>query len=176
MKPCITLFADASSSPERESAGWGAWWKGDERPSMTAGGPVDSWHKSMCVLELAALALAMETAEARRYFRASDALVLLQSDNLSALCALRQAHPAIQENRHAEGARTFPRSKKPCERICECTGRILAVADRQGVALSVRHVRGHKDGGGRNWVNRMCDSLAKEGRRAAERANAGGVA
>ena len=44
---------------------------------------------------------------------------------------------------------------------------ILDLATKYHIRVVSKHIRGHQDGGGRNWVNRRCDYLAGLGMRAA---------
>lgn len=46
---------------------------------------------------------------------------------------------------------------------------------RWGAELILRHVRGHKGGSGRNWVNNECDRIAKRYMRQALKAKRGGA-
>lgn len=170
MKPDVTLFADASISSESRKSGWGYWIKGDARRSLSAGGPLrGDFHPNTSVSELEALANGLSHASAANYFRHTDQLIMLQSDNSEALGCILAARPGITENKHDDGARILSRRKPMIARQKSAVGQILQVVDQHNLTITIRHVRGHKHGGGRNWVNRLCDRLAKNGRIKAER-------
>lgn len=173
MKPDLTLFADASINPATKKSGWGFWIKGDGRDSMHAGGPLrGEFDANTSVAELEAIANGISCAAAADYFRPSDAVILIQTDNSEALGCLLSARPSIIENRHEDSAPVPRRRRQMSTRQRAAVAHILEVADTYSLTITIRHIRGHKEGGGRNWVNRLCDRLAKSGRRQAERAEA----
>ena len=162
MKPDVTMFSDASVFADRRKSGWGFWIKGDDRDSMSAGGPIEVFHPNSDRAELDAIANGLACADAAGYFRPSDRLIMIQSDNAGALMVLQAATQAI--NRPHEESAELHRRKKPLDAHQQAAAdRITAIIRRHGLTVLVRHVRGHKDGGGRNWVNRLCDRLAKQG-------------
>lgn len=169
MKPDITMFADASLNPNTKTSGWGFWIKGDGRESLSAGGPLRNFHSNSCVAELEAIANGLDCASASGYFRPSDVTIMIQSDSLEALGCLLQARPSIVNSKHEAGASVTVRRRRMNDRHEAAVRHILKIIDRHGLSAAIRHVRGHKGGGGRNWVNRLCDSLANKGRKAAER-------
>lgn len=165
-KPHVTLFADASVQPAIMAAGYGFWIKGDNRESSWAGGPLKSFTKDTCVAELEALAIAIYRASEAGYFRDTDEWILLQCDNIEALEALRVARPRIIDSRHRKGLRVEYYRHRKLRPLCkERVDFILQILDKHKLNAMVRHVKGHKDSSveGRNWVNNLCDRLAKQG-------------
>lgn len=165
----ITLIADASVSTHSQKSGWGYWAKGDDRPAISFGGPLGAFCQSTTVAELEALANGLAHLNASRYLRSTDSQVLLQCDNIGALACIRKERPSVGVNKHKDSARMEVRRKPLSEREKAAVKVILNLADEHGLTLSVRHVRGHQQGNGRNWVNRLCDKLANKGRKEAER-------
>lgn len=163
IKPDLTMFSDASVLPVVSLSGWGFWIKGDGRDSMYAGGPLQTFDPSSTVAELEAMANGLACAKAAGYFRATDATIMLQCDSADALAILRYLRPALTESRHKDSHPLPNRRKKPMERQIVAARHVLAVLDECGLVPVLRHVRGHKQGDGRNWVNRLCDGLAKKG-------------
>ena len=162
MKPDVTMFSDASVFADRRKSGWGFWIKGDFRDSMSAGGPIEVFHPNSDVAELDAIANGIACAEAAGYFRPTDRVIMIQSDNASALAVIK-ARMNAAENAHAESA-AIPARKKPLSAHQHAAvTRIREILIRHGMSVQVRHVRGHTEGGGRNWVNSLCDRLAKRG-------------
>lgn len=166
MKADITMFADASVQPKIRSAGWGFWIKGDGRSALSAGGHIPQFTSDTSVAELEAILSGLSFAQEQDYFLPADSSILIQSDCSPALAALRALRPEIAVSAHAESAPIHPRRKKLKSREQSVVDRIFAVTDGVGLTIAVRHVRGHKTGDGRNWVNRHCDKLAKMGARA----------
>lgn len=162
----LTLFADASFCAKTGAAGWGAWAKADGwLEGRTFGGQFKKLQGSNNVAELGACANALhvilnhETASGVRQ-------VLLQSDNQRALTLMVNAGLA-------EASGWGPAKKKigagsgmtpgPDELVA--LGVVKDVLSGK-TKLHVRYVPGHRPGGGRAWVNRACDMLAKQHMRA----------
>lgn len=159
-RPTLTVFADASAHPKAKVAGWGAWAKGDDRKSITVGGPVRH-SKHMHVIELWALALCLQELE-KDYLRDTDRTVILQSDNLQTLRvilkSMRNAYPAKAkkgDSRVSPARRTNPEEKEPMDIIRRIFGH------RNVVYL--RHIKSHQNGvHTRSGVNEACDRRAKQ--------------
>ncbi|GHB33751.1 hypothetical protein GCM10007094_23250 [Pseudovibrio japonicus] len=165
MKPDVTVFTDASLSHHNKSCGYGFWAKGDGRPAVHGGGPFQAFHGCIEVNELKALANAMSALSADQYFSASDKVILLQSDSVPALACLLQFDSSIQINSHKASAEIKPQ-RKPMKKIHRrISALIVETAAQHNLELTLRHVRGHQKGDGRNYVNRLCDKLAKAGRK-----------
>ena len=169
VKPDITMFADASVHLQNKSCGWGFWIKGDNRQSISACGPILNFHPVSDVSELKAISFGLLHAESVQYFRDRDQTIMIQTDSTEALKCLLFVRPDTPVNQHHDSAPVARRRKNLCKTRSEIIRQIFAILDRQALKPVLRHVRGHKSGGGRNWVNRHCDKLAKEGRREAER-------
>lgn len=165
-KPNVTLFADASVQPLIQSSGWGFWVKGDDRNSSWAGGPLQTHSNDTCLAELEALAIGLYRTSEAGYFRLTDEWILLQCDNIEALEALRLTRPAILDNKYPKGMSVeyFGHRKLNAARK-ERVGFILQILDRHKLSAMVRHVKGHRNSkdNGRNYVNNLCDRLAKQG-------------
>lgn len=168
----VTMFADASVSSKTKCSGWGFWIIGDGRDSMYAGGPLKGFSKNTSVAELEAIANGISCASAAQYFRVGDRSILIQCDNIEALGCLIAARSSIEHDAHEESAAVNKRKRRMCDRQKAAVDHILKIADQHRLSITVRHIRGHTDGSGRNWVNQLCDSLAKKGRRKAEKAPA----
>jgi ribonuclease HI len=166
MSPDLTLFADASVDPKTKKSGWGFWMKGDDRSAIYAGGPLKIFTPNTSIAELEAIANGLWFADAQGYFAASDGLIMIQSDNTEALGCIRKIRPSSVERKHSDGAHIPHRKKDLLPRQGFAVESILTIADRHKLTISLRHVKGHRVGGGRNWVNRLCDRLANEGRKA----------
>lgn len=162
----LTLFADASFCAQTGAAGWGAWAKADGWPEgKTFGGQFRKRQTSNNTAELSACANALhvvlnheDTSGVRQ--------ILLQSDNQRALALLIGAGLA-------EASGWCPAKKKIGAGSGMTPGpdEVVALGIVKDVLpdktkLHVRYVPGHRPGGGRAWVNRACDMLAKQHMRA----------
>lgn len=165
----ITVFADASFCPKTRASGWGAWAKrNDWQFGRFAGGPFRRDISDASQAELCGLASALY------HFDRSGALVdvtkvMLQCDSTHALgYILANVVGSYAEKPKGEGGvavrprihrgKTGERSPlKPIEK--EALAAIRKIA--KGRTLSVRHVKGHREGDGRNWVNEQCDAEAR---------------
>ena len=169
----LTVFADASHCPETFAAGWGAWAKGDGWPTgVTFGGEIKARVINSAEAEMAAMANALVRLHNRGVLAHLD-LVMLQSDCLRALQLLLQSVPRAESSDHRDGAqvRQVPLSPTPMEQRG-----IDVILDVLGGCRSIllRHVKGHKAGEGRQWVNRTCDDIARQHMRA-QRVKKGGT-
>lgn len=160
VRPNVTIFADASCFHLTGKAGWGAWAKGDDRKSASWGGPLE-FHEDVAVLELRALANMIEVLIENRYLVEADRAVMLQSDSTTALGLIKRHIPSSVESRHREGVAITNRKKPNPPGSDVELARIAKMLSGRMVIL--RHVRGHTQGEGRQWVNRLCDRLAKDG-------------
>lgn len=164
MVPDLTIFSDASVDPRAKKSGWGFWMRGDNRMAIYAGGPLKIFTPDTSTAELEAIANGLWFADAQGYFLPSDSMIMIQSDSIQALACIQKSRPCCIERKHEDGAHIMPRKKPLMPRQRSAVMAILKIADRHNLAIALRHIRGHKGGGGRNWVNRLCDKLAKEGR------------
>jgi ribonuclease HI len=136
----LTLFTDASWQP-RTSTGSGAYWaKRSERESVKAGFVLRSPVVSSNEAEMKAIA---------------NSLFLLLRDGYLE----RQMHVLIQsDSSHCVGVLN--------RKIATCKEQtvvdfIVKLAKENEFSFTARHVKGHTSGGGRSWVNRECDRLAR---------------
>ncbi len=156
----MTIFVDASVCHRTGAAGWGAWARCD---GWTSGrifsGELKARYGNSTEAEAAAIANALHLLS-----KAGDlegvAVILVQSDSMQALDSLIRIAGAVASN-HADGVPLPIAGKRkrftPTERIAPVRIR-ETIGDRR---LLVRHVRGHREGGARQWVNRACDEAAK---------------
>lgn len=157
----VTVFADASHCPFTKAAGWGAWAKGEGwKSGITFGGPIRAQVKNSAEAEIAA----MTNAIVRLYNGGQldgATVIMLQSDCLRALQLLLMALPQARPSDHKDGAQVLPQKLNPSPLEDKALGIAREVLSECQSVL-VRHVKGHREGGGRNWVNRACDSIAKK--------------
>jgi ribonuclease HI len=164
VKPNVTIFADASVDARTGAAGWGAWIKADGIDSISHLGSLREAITDVSRAELYAIANALVVARACKVLSGH---VLVESDCAHALAMLLKAFPGAIDNPAAGGLRVGPRRRgipseaKPAIKI------IRAIVAENRITLAVRHVRGHRPGDGRNWVNRACDKIARRHMRAA---------
>lgn len=168
VKPDLTLIADASVAPLEERCGWAGWCKGDGRGSVSSNGPLP-WAASSTLAELRAIAAMLSYLDESGYIREADRAIMIQSDCQPALSQIYRHLPSARLQQHAESAAISTKKKR--RRIGPGNHRaikdIARVLERHNLTALIRHVRGHKAGDGRNWVNRECDRLAKLGRKQA---------
>lgn len=156
--PDVTIFADASLCPKTKAGGWGAWMKRNGGDSFEAGGQLRDLAPTSSHAEACALANAIHIGIRQGHLQKGDR-VLLQSDNLAALCAIAAIVPgALISDKGGAAVTVGKRSKLKNE---PCIQSIRRLAIDMDLTVVVRHVRGHQQGDGRNWVNRRCDELAK---------------
>lgn len=170
----VTMFTDASVHPQLGTAGWGAWIKGDGRTSKTFSGHLATnsdpreprFQGSSNKAELLAMSEALQAAYTAGYFTEDDNLLMMQTDCSAAIALILAALPRARFSAHADGLQqVYPRSM---EGICHHEKaalnmigyRLLTINTHQEMLLTLRHVKGHKNGSNRQWVNRECDRLA----------------
>ncbi|TXH35257.1 MAG: reverse transcriptase-like protein [Rhodospirillaceae bacterium] len=155
-KPDVTIFADASVDPKTKVAGWASWLKADGQRSVTVSGIVKEPVADVMHAELIAIANGLAVAKSRGLISRH---VMLQSDCSAALTAICMVIPRTIERPAPGGHQIDARAKitKRQRKGLKVIAELLA-----GLEVSVRHVKGHKKGDGRNWVNRQCDGLAKK--------------
>lgn len=177
----VTLFTDASVYPQLGTAGWGAWVKGDERESQMQGGFLHTnsdpreprFQGSSNMAELAAISEAMTWLDHSGYLTPQDTALLVQSDCLAALQAIKGFIPHTGWSPHRDGVQELgPRkvsSRYEEDALKSINFRMLTFNPRGRISLILRHVKGHRNGPNRQWVNTQCDRIAGEhARRAAE--------
>lgn len=163
-KPVATIFADASYFSRGKTGSWGCWIKPDGGPALVKGGPFIGLLTSSVEAEMRALANAL--ALARSSGAAPDgACVMIQSDCQAALSWVLGAVKASDHRPAAGGVNVIPvlRVQRALENSAGLR-HFVKIAERAQLKILVRHVRGHKSGGGRQYVNRLVDSVAKKNR------------
>lgn len=167
-EPMTTIFADGSWCPRTKAGGWGAWIKADERSAILKGGSLAGRLKNNVEAEARALANAVHLAVAHGAVPIGG-LVMLQSDCLAVLAGIMFHLPdAISSRADTHSARVI-RALRLTRAMQESEGMnaLVAVLTGRKLRVIVRHVKGHKTGSGRAWVNQQCDRLAYAGMKAA---------
>ncbi|MGK9084882.1 hypothetical protein KXR64_16975 [Brucella intermedia] len=161
MTRLITLFVDASHCPSTKVGGWGAWAKQAGWPNgKLFGGAFKGAIPNSAEAELCAIANAMQSLDCHGLL-GDGVKVLVQSDCLRALGLIASAVSSCEVNNHPDGC---PIQKSTATKPTTLEAKALAVINAlvpENQRLGLRHVRGHKAGKGRSWVNRQCDSIAK---------------
>jgi len=159
-----TIFADASFDQDTGIAGWGAWIKTAGRDGAIHGAAFKAPVLGSEHAEILALANALALARSMELLTGA---VMIQSDCTNALGCIRQVVPSAIDV-PAQGGLPAPRRRKPVPPAYKPgLDLIRELVAATGVQLVTRHVKGHRAGGGRNWVNRECDRVANLHRKAA---------
>lgn len=167
MAGLVTLITDASYDRcgDRHFAGWGAWAKGDE------GSSPHRWSGPAVGAESSASAELVATYEGFVRVRClwPKHAVLLQSDCMRALMLLRWRF-GFPSKRHRDGLEVnYKQDMRPTDLEAEILSRWAEAWHHQGLVM-LRHVKGHTGrsgdtNGGRYWVNREVDRLARDAMR-----------
>lgn len=155
----VTIFTDASFHDRTGAAGWGAWLKSGPGAGATIGGQMKGTITDSTHAELNAIANALVAARLMNVLRGS---VLVQCDSLNALGCIRKVWPGTLDNPAPGGLPVPARRKAPALNLRPAAEVIVTVVREAGIILTVRHVRGHRAGDGRAWVNRECDRIARK--------------
>lgn len=116
--------------------------------------------------ELMALSEALNAACAAGYFTEDDSHIMMQTDCSAAIALILTAIPRARFSPHQDGLQEiYPRSIQGINRhereAASAIGyRLLTINTYRETLLTLRHVKGHKSGSNRQWVNRECDRLA----------------
>jgi len=155
----MTLFVDASFCHATRAAGYGAWAKEASFVSgLMFGGRLPGHCNNACDAELNAIAAAMHRLSEQGHLAGLNSL-LVQSDSVRSLQLIAGSVPGTRIANHAKAATVTkkPLVSSPSERLA-----IVAIGNLAGgFRLLVRHVKGHKPGVSRQWVNRQCDAMAR---------------
>lgn len=152
-----TVFADASFDPNTGAAGWGSWVKSGAAAGITFGGPFKKKAVSAQQAELHALTNAIHKTALLEI----TGVIMIQSDCLDALAVIRQFVPKTTDSPFKGGLPVKARTGDMAQTYSEALEHIKTIVTRYGLVLVTRHVKGHQSGGGRNWVNNVCDEIAK---------------
>jgi ribonuclease HI len=156
-----TIFADASYDDRNKAAGWAAWIKADGRASAMASGAFKALPSTSSDAELLAVANAVHSAN-RLGMIDDGAEILLQSDSVHAAIVL-WAIPGSNERPHENSATIFPYNKpKLKDDARKAVEVIRAIVSARRLKVACRHVRGHTEGAGRQYVNRAVDAAARK--------------
>lgn len=162
----VTLFCDASYCHDTRAGGWGAWAKADGwAKGETFGGALPFVYTAASEAELAAIACATDYLTEGGVL-APATMLMVQTDSARALQVILSHIPGATLRTHRDSG-TVSIPKRP-----------ITLTPREEIAVShltelmnpvtvlCRHVRGHRKGDNRQWVNRTCDDIAKKYMRA----------
>lgn len=162
-KPNVTIFADASHDHNKRAAGWAAWIKADGREAITCGAAMKKVMKNATEAELCAIANALTVARLHGLLSV-DGCAMVQSDCHTALALIATFVTKVIDN-PAPGGLPVTRLKRKLARHIKkhaaAINVIQAVVSATGLTIITRHVRGHREGDGRQWVNRLVDVRAR---------------
>lgn len=158
-RPNVTIFADASYDRKTGAAGWGAWIKSDGRESITHGAVMKAKIQDNIQAEMAAIANALAVTKAQGWLCGA---VMVQSDCLPALCAIRKVVTSAIDSPSKNGQTIAQQRKKVPPHLRKISTSILHMVEGMNIVLILRHVPGHRSGSGRQWVNRACDRIARQ--------------
>ena len=165
-----TIITDASLCAQTGAAGWAAWVKSDTSSvSQTWSGALKVSPANSAEAELFAIANGFHVA-AKAGALNGVVEVMIQSDATNALGWIVRLVPCATISAHANSAPVSIPGVKPTLNIEAAIATIRAISDRLNLKLTCRHVRGYTAGGGRQWVNRKCDELAKAAMKSARAA------
>jgi len=164
-KPDVTIFADASHDAKSRVAGWAAWIKADNRASILCGAAMKKTIASTIEAELCALANALALARLRGVL-ATGSVVMIQSDCAVALSIIRGKVEGVTDRPALGGIAVNParRTKLSSEHLA-AVNVIREIAETLEISIITRHVRGHQNGSGRQWVNSQVDRIARRAMR-----------
>jgi ribonuclease HI len=161
-KPQVTIFADASHDRNAQVAGWGAWIKADGRCSITCGAALKQAVAHVNEAELCALANALTVARRRGALAQRD-VVMLQSDSVVALAVILSKIDGVADRPAAGGLAVAPIKRMKLTNVHLAALEVIrAIVVALDLSLVTRHVRGHRPGGGRQWVNSEVDRIARK--------------
>lgn len=164
-KPDVTIFADASHDAKSRVAGWAAWIKADNRASIMCGAAMKKTIASTIEAELCALANALALARLRGVL-AAGSVVMIQSDCAVALSIIRGKIAGVVDRPALGGIAVNPaRRTKLTSAQLAAVNVIREIAETLKISIITRHVRGHQNGPGRQWVNSQVDRIARQAMR-----------
>ena len=158
-----TIISDASFDHRAAVAAWAGWVRADGRPAQVFSAPIKRRIDNSTQAEICAIANTLAAADAAGLI--DDGMeVMLQSDSTVALGWVLKLVPGVTERRHAAGAPiTRVRKQRGMTGIAtEAAAVIAKIATARGLIITVRHVRGHKAGDGRQYINRLVDKAARK--------------
>lgn len=165
-----TIISDASFCGKTGIASYSAWMKCDGKDSILNTGVFKKRLSDSTMAEVRAVANAFVFATKSGYVERGTE-VLIQCDNLAALAVVMLAVPSAVDRKHQDGLAIIKiRKPKTITLFKPAIQVIKAVVIEYDLTVAVRHVRGHKAGGGRQAVNRRVDREARRAMQAVRRA------
>ena len=158
----VSLFTDASLQPEKKTAGWGCWVR-SERGRAWEGGSFEFAVSTSNEAEAWAIVRGLEFSLESGVLWPRD-VIILQSDNKHVICSLpfmwNKGENMVQQPRP-----TYKRTELEVEALDQ----IQAFQKKHQVSVAGRWVKGHsRSGESRNYINNVCDRLARQGRASLE--------
>ena len=161
-KPSLTIFTDASILPQRRTAGWGGWARGDNRAPIFLNGRAE-FSDNTSLVELWAVTSMVRKIVSNGYFLDEDKSIVIQADNLHTLNLINTFIP----NAYAAAVK-HSRDQR--------VGRVSSIGSQYKLPLQIlkehfegtdivylKHIKGHQGGKhNRSTVNEICDRLARE--------------
>jgi ribonuclease HI len=161
-----TIISDASFCGQTGIASYSAWMKCDGKDSILNTGVFKKHLSDSTMAEVRAVANAFAFATSCGYVERGTE-VLIQCDNMTALAVVMLAVPSAVDRKHPDGLAIVKIRKPKTVALFQPAVQVIkTVVAEYGLTVAVRHVRGHKAGGGRQAVNRRVD---REARRAMQR-------
>ena len=159
MIPLLTLFVDSSLCQQTKAGGWGAWAiRRDWCEGRLFGGRFGRETAPGSSREAETCGIANALAALRKTGGLDDVeRVMIQCDCLQALELIGGRLDQVTVSDHDAGCAVHPKLM----RATDLEMAALASIEKVGKPLILRHVYGHRKGGGRQWVNTMCDQIAR---------------
>lgn len=150
----VSLFADASFHNQFKAAGWGAWVR-SERGRAYNGGAWGHWVSSSAIAEFLAICEGYLLGRRTEILMPGDT-VLIQTDCSGIIPWFN--HGSIDPPRYVK-SKHFQLT--PASRMLD---EINYEIRTKNIHLQIKHVKGHQSNSEpRNYVNNLCDRLAKKG-------------
>ncbi len=165
----ITVFVDASVCMQTKVGGWGCW-AVKNGTSITFGNAFKELISDSSDAEVCAVVNALYGLRNRNWFSVTP-YVNVQLDSHHALGFLVYAVDA-EYYYNPKGGSVMRGSYYPNKGSERAKASVILLRELQkehGLRFRVTHVKGHSGGGGRQWVNRKVDKLAKKHMRKARK-------
>lgn len=167
----VTIFSDASHCPTSSVGAWACWIKTFGASAMVKGGAFRGLPRDSTAAELMGIVNALAMTRDAGWL--SGAEVMVQCDSLNALQIVRFVLKA-KDTPAPSGLPTpdIRRIPKKREDLAAIAAVLLQMVTQEGATVTTRHVRGHQEGEGRQYVNRLVDQTARQAMRRAKRRTA----
>jgi ribonuclease HI len=167
----VTIFSDASYCAKSNIGAWACWIKTDGASAVVKGAAFREPTRDTLAAELMGIVNALAITKTAGWML--DAKVMIQCDSVNALQIVRHALGAADSPAPGGLATPLPkRLPKKRDDLAAIATVLQSVVDQQGATIIVRHVRGHQEGKGRQYVNRLVDQTARRAMRAKRREKA----